>query len=203
MCMPLTTEIKDLTYAIFLRELAVDANVTRACHVAGLGRRGVYSRKETNKAFSDEWDDAILQACDALEQEARRRGIQGVAKPLFYQGMPVYHYRTVLDDSGAPVKDENGRDVREVVRDEKGQPVQVVEYLHSDALLIKLLTGAMPHKYGTTRTEVTGKDGEPLAAKTTPLEDAQRIAFALELGMRARQALTAQETTFNFDGDLV
>lgn len=186
----------------FLSALAEKGNVIDACKRSGIPPWVVFKWKKTDPDFAEKW--AAAEECVAawVEAEAIRRAVEGVKRPLWYKGTPVYVYRSVVDEDGNPVRDERGQELRELVRDEDGQPVQACEVVYSDTLMLKILAGVLPSKYGTTRTEVTGKDGEPLV-KTTPIEDASRVAFLLRLGVEAKQALTLPETTFNFDGDLV
>lgn len=185
-----TTPVK---HAIFFRALAKVGNVSAAAREAGMDRRWVYTLREKDKAFAEAWDAAIEEVCDGLEAEAHRRAVQGVVKPLFHQGQPIYQYRTVTDDDGQPVKDGNGHDLREVVRDAQGQPVQAVEYTYSDALLMQQLKANLPWKYReSTSVELTGRGGGPLQVETTPLDSARKIAYALTLGLRAK-ALGATE----------
>ena len=48
-------------------------------------------------AFAAEWDEAEEIAADRLEEEARRRGVDGVPEPLVSAG------KIVRDDDGRPI----------------------------------------------------------------------------------------------------
>jgi hypothetical protein len=72
--------------AAFLRNLAEFGNISLAAKAAGVLRRTPYDWRERDPVFAQEWDDALEQACDLLELEARRRALHGCDKPVFYQG---------------------------------------------------------------------------------------------------------------------
>ncbi len=195
-------------YKIFLEELATDGIASRAFSVAGLDPSTTYKIKRQNAEFSEAWEDALRTAGERLEQEAHRRAVKGVGKRLFHQGAPVYEYRTVVDEDGNPVKDEDGRDIRELVRDDKGQPVQVVEYTCSDSLLTTLLKANMPHKYReNTSIEMSGTLE---VAELSDNEKARRVAFLLQKGLlnaRKGPSVDASEASYTEvpteDDDLV
>lgn len=180
----------------FFEALAEDGNATRAALVAGYETKSVYRKKRSDSAFAEAWDAAIAMAADRLEAEALRRAAHGVAKPLYYQGQPVYLYRTVVDENNVPQKDEEGREIREVVRDANGQPVQATEYSYSDSLMAMLLKGAKPEKYrDKSAVELTGAGGGPLElSAVSDTERARRIAFTLQQGLIAAQQGTVVAT---------
>ncbi len=81
----------------FLERLAETGNVTRACELAGVGRARAYALREEDEAFAAAWAEAEEIAADALELEARRRAMEGVARPVVSAG------KLVKDDTGAPL----------------------------------------------------------------------------------------------------
>lgn len=81
----------------FLSALRVHANITKAALEAGIVRQTAYDRKASDVIFSAEWDDALEQACDGLEIEARRRAEEGVTEDVYYQGEVVGHKRNYSD----------------------------------------------------------------------------------------------------------
>jgi hypothetical protein len=95
----------------FLKALADTGNVTAAVAAAGTSRTRVYELRKTDIAFAAAWDEAEEIATDRLEDEARRRAIEGVAEPLVSAG--------------------------KLVRGDDGQPITVRRY--SDNLLLALL----------------------------------------------------------------
>lgn len=71
----------------FLAVLATaTGTVSKACRAIGIDRRTAYNWKEDDEEFSKAWDAAIEESIDALEGEARRRGFEGVDKPVYFQG---------------------------------------------------------------------------------------------------------------------
>ncbi len=73
----------------FLEHLRATCNVTESAQVAGVSRTAMYERRAIDPELAKAWDDAIEQATDALEKEARRRALDGVDKPVHFQGKRV------------------------------------------------------------------------------------------------------------------
>lgn len=92
----------------------------------------VYEQRRADELFAAAWDDALDQASDLLEKEARRRAHDGWDEPVF----------------GSLGNNQGSGEIGTVRK-------------YSDTLLIFLLKGARPEKY-RDRHEVTGKDGAPL-----------------------------------------
>jgi AcrR family transcriptional regulator len=82
---------------VFLKSLAGLGLVTAACADAGVPRRTVYDWRDLDEAFRAAWDDAIDQATELLEREARRRAYTGVLKPVFQGGRKVGEVREYSD----------------------------------------------------------------------------------------------------------
>jgi hypothetical protein len=100
----------------FLLALANTGSVTAAIGVAGTSRTRVYELRKADPAFASAWQEAEEIATDRLEDEARRRAVEGVAEPLVSAG--------------------------KLVRDDDGQPLAVRRY--SDNLLLALLKAHRP-----------------------------------------------------------
>ena len=100
----------------FLQALADTGSVTAAIADAGTSRTRVYELRKTDPAFASAWQEAEEMATDRLEDEARRRAIEGVPEPLVSAG--------------------------KLVRDDDGQPITVRRY--SDHLLMALLKAHRP-----------------------------------------------------------
>jgi hypothetical protein len=103
----------------FLRALAETGIVSVAVEIARTSRTRVYDLRKRDTGFAEAWDGAEEQAADALEAEAWRRAVDGVAEPLVSSG--------------------------KVVRDDDGQPLAVRRY--SDNLLLALLKARRPDKF--------------------------------------------------------
>ena len=100
----------------FLRALADTGSATAAVAAACTSRSRVYDLRKVDPAFAAEWDEAEEIAADRLEEEARRRGVDGVPEPLVSAG--------------------------KIVRDDDGRPITIRRY--SDALLLSRLKAHRP-----------------------------------------------------------
>lgn len=69
-----------------------------AARRAGVTRRTVYRYRDEHADFAEEWDDAVAEACAALEGEAKRRGFDGYERPIYQRGQLV-GYETVYSDA--------------------------------------------------------------------------------------------------------
>lgn len=103
---------------VFLAELAASGNVRASCEVAQISRKTAYQTRTKHAAFAQAWDDALDEAADLLEQEARRRAYEGWEEPVF----------------GSLGKGSGSGEIGAVRK-------------YSDTLLIFLLKGARPEKY--------------------------------------------------------
>lgn len=74
---------------LFLKQLALEPNVTKAARAAGLLPSACYSRRERDADFRREWDEAMAEAVDGIEAEIHRRAVRGVEKGIWYQGERV------------------------------------------------------------------------------------------------------------------
>jgi hypothetical protein len=100
----------------FLKALAETGNVTAAVTAAGTSRSRVYELRKVDPTFAAAWEEAEEIAADRLEDEARRRAVEGVPEPLVSAG--------------------------KIVRDDDGQPIAIRRY--SDPLLLALLRAHRP-----------------------------------------------------------
>lgn len=128
---------------LFLDGLRETGVISYACKMAGIGQSTAYEWRSNDDAFAEAWKEALEEALDLLELEARRRAHDGLIKKKFKDGEPI-------------------------IDPETGQ--QYYEREYSDTLLIFLLKGGRPERYRErTQMEVTGKDGSALFQ---PLADA-------------------------------
>lgn len=81
----------------FLAALADGSSVKCACLKADVARRHVYRTRETDPAFALAWDDASEDGTDVMEDEAKRRAVEGVEKPIFHQGVEIARVREYSD----------------------------------------------------------------------------------------------------------
>jgi hypothetical protein len=105
----------------FLAALRDGGNVYRACVCAGVARGAMYRLREADPVFASAWQEALEEAADRLEEEARRRAVEGLARKWF-------------NSKGEPLIDP-----------ETGE--QYFEREYSDGLLMQLLKAARPRKY--------------------------------------------------------
>jgi hypothetical protein len=96
--MPQTTAPKKKAWKpAFIERLRECANVSRAAKDAGINRRTAQRERLNSETFREAWDDAMEEAIDALEEEARRRAFEGVNEPVYYQGEQVGTVRKYSD----------------------------------------------------------------------------------------------------------
>ncbi|MEK9661667.1 MAG: hypothetical protein VW644_08035 [Alphaproteobacteria bacterium] len=81
----------------FLDELAETGSVCEAARRARMPRASLYRRRADDPAFARSWDEALEMAYDLLHDEAMRRAIEGVDKPVFYRGEEVATVRQKSD----------------------------------------------------------------------------------------------------------
>lgn len=74
---------------VFLAALAQRGNVSAACRAAGVSRAVAYEYREQSTAFAASWKDAIEDAMDRLEEAAYTRAVEGVERPVYYNGKQV------------------------------------------------------------------------------------------------------------------
>ena len=72
----------------FIERLKATGNVTLAASGAGVTRQHAYRTRNRSKAFRRSWEEALEQAMDLLEGEARRRAT-GIKRDVWYAGEVV------------------------------------------------------------------------------------------------------------------
>lgn len=83
---------KRIKQRAFIAAFSEVGNITRACEIAEISRAQVYrwlgreKGHEVDPVFAKDFAEAEEHAADRLEQEARRRAVEGVKKPVWYQG---------------------------------------------------------------------------------------------------------------------
>ena len=71
----------------FIEHLRQCGNVTQSAELVAVTRRCVYAHRDLHEDFAKEWDDAIEEAVDRLEQEAWRRAHAGFDEPIIFKGI--------------------------------------------------------------------------------------------------------------------
>jgi hypothetical protein len=74
---------------IFLAALASGLTITLAAQEACINKVTAYRWRQADREFAEAWDEALDEANDRLEQEALRRGRDGVSKPVYQGGRLV------------------------------------------------------------------------------------------------------------------
>jgi len=152
----------------FLAAYAQLGCVSRAAEAAGCSRNSHYNWLENDRDYRAAFAQAEQIAGDVLEAEALRRAVHGIQEPVIHHGRQCFRY-----------VDENGNDVPADQSDARKIPLTVTRY--SDTMLIFLMKGRMPHKYGDRkRLEHSGRvDHEPVDMHITyDFTDAEAIKLA-------------------------
>lgn len=67
----------------FLDAISRGVTVSKAAELMGCSRKTAYAARARSPEFAAQWDDAIEQACDALEQAALTRALVGWDEPVW------------------------------------------------------------------------------------------------------------------------
>jgi len=138
----------------FLAAFAQTGNIRRAAESSGCSRAAHYKwldGAEYAKAFAV----AQEEAADRLEEEARRRAVEGLRRYKFHQGLPV-------------MDPETG--------------TAYIEHEYSDVLLMFLLKGARPDKFAQRiKAEATTSPDEFDPGRLQLLRDAGLVIVEAEL----------------------
>lgn len=74
---------------IFFTAIENCHSVTTASAAAGYSKAVVYLWRKENAEFRQRWQDAKTICADLLEEEADRRGRDGIDQPIFFRGTQV------------------------------------------------------------------------------------------------------------------
>ena len=148
--------------AAFLAAYGIAASIDAACKAAKIDRKQHYRWLKGDADYAARFRDVKTEAADALEDEAVERAMRGVYEPNVFQGRFIYPQEevvtpAVLGPRGGIVEPE-----RREWRDVPGaMPFGI--WRKSDTLLIHLLRGFMPEKYGYRgQFELSGPAGGPM-----------------------------------------
>ena len=89
--------LTDDARAAFLRVLRESCNVSAAAREVGFARRSLYTLRERDEEFAAQWDEAVEEATDTLEREARRRAVEGTDRPIYQRGELVGYEKQYSD----------------------------------------------------------------------------------------------------------
>ena len=115
----------------FLYSLCRLGNVTDACKKAKVARSVAYEHKNNDMMFADLWKEALDEAADRLEAEARRRAEKGVTKPVYQGGVLVGYIQEYSDSLMALLlkahKPEKYRERTDITSGGEKVPIAVVK----------------------------------------------------------------------------
>lgn len=131
---------------LFLNRFAVTGNVREAIYAAQTSNGTLRRWRADFPWFDEMFHDALTEAADLLEQEARRRALSGYEDPVIYQGQ-----MTMVVDP------ETGME----------KPLTVRKY--SDSLMALMLKGMKPDRYrDRQQVEHTTADGAATGVLIVP-----------------------------------
>jgi len=81
----------------FLELFSETANIEKACKILGMVRRTVYAWKYNDPEFAAKFAEADELALQVLEDEANRRALYGVEKPVYQGGKLAGHVTEYSD----------------------------------------------------------------------------------------------------------
>lgn len=176
----------------FIDHLTESGNVSGSARAVGVHTAALYARRRNDGDFAAAWDQAMEDATDTLEAEARRRAVQGVQEPVVYQGQLTPVWET--DAAGRPLLEafgSTGPDGQPVTEhrpvqklDTNGRPVWLTVTKYSDSLLALLLKGRRKHVFAD-RTELTGAGGG--AVQISDTERTARLSALLALARQRKE----------------
>jgi len=81
----------------FLAVFSMCGNIAQSCRQLRIGRVMPFDWQKKNPVFKKAFQQAREEAADRLEEEARRRAVDGVTEPVFYLGQQVGEIRKFSD----------------------------------------------------------------------------------------------------------
>jgi hypothetical protein len=81
----------------FLNALREGRTVSAAAADAGVSFRLVYYWRAKDADFAKAWQEALEEGTDRLEDEARRRAVEGTTKPIYQRGERVGEVQVYSD----------------------------------------------------------------------------------------------------------
>lgn len=81
----------------FLSALSEYGNVTQAAAAIGVHRPLLYYERNKDGSFAEVWDEAAAIGAARLEDEARRRAVEGWLEPVHYKGERTGEVRRYSD----------------------------------------------------------------------------------------------------------
>lgn len=126
----------------FLAAIRVYPHIAKAAGAAGIRRELHWRRLKTDEKYRAAFEEAWAAGIQSLADEAIRRAMEGVKRPVLYHGAPVY----VPVDPNKP----------------KGKKVMLWETDFSDTLMLQALRSLHPQYKEKVEQQHTGAGGGPL-----------------------------------------
>lgn len=158
--------------ASFLAAFAASGNLTVAALAAKMSRRTHYTWLATDPEYPALFKEAQDIACDALENEANRRAVKGLRRFKFHLGNAIIDPESLMGcQRHGPNRVSNGDTTPCTCK-------PYVEHEYSDTLLIFLMKGNLPKKYGQavthqTNVQVTQVHSEQHVLNVSPAQQQQ------------------------------
>lgn len=136
----------------FLAALKETCNVTEAAKIAGFTARTAYNHRVSDPDFKERWDAVEIEVRDKIEGEIWRRGVEGIDKPIFYQGKPVATVKEYSDRmlellAKGHMKDRYGDQSKVELTGKDGAPIQdSMEIARRIAFALRQGAGGPPPK---------------------------------------------------------
>ena len=90
-------EIRHVKKRALLASYSQCGNLSHAAVTAGCDRRTHYDWLHTDSAYAAAFEQAKAMACDRIEQEIHRRGVEGWEEPVYHGGQQVGVVRRYSD----------------------------------------------------------------------------------------------------------
>jgi hypothetical protein len=150
--------LENANQTAFLAEYAACGSISEAAEKADVARGRHYAWLKEDETYAARFEDAHQQYCDSIESEIRRRGRDGIERPIVYQGQ--FTYEPLRNRDGSVRVDEHGKPML------SKKPLTIREY--SDNLLMFHAKRHMPELYRENfKGELSGPGGAPLALQVT------------------------------------
>lgn len=91
-------EVRHPKKRMFLAAYCEYGTITKAAQVAGIDRGTHYHWMEDDEEYPAWFEKAEQLASEKIEAEIKRRAIDGILKPVFYQGKIVGHVKEYSDN---------------------------------------------------------------------------------------------------------
>lgn len=99
----------DKTRKVFLAVLEDTGRIFDACRASGISTSYIYQRRKIDEQLTADMETAMDGYRAAIEEEIRRRAMDGVVEYRYHQGMPVLDYH--LNEDGTIATDDDDKPI--------------------------------------------------------------------------------------------